>query len=103
MPNFRPIPCACSVSRPDQHVDSIARNTVFAVAVKLTGTVFTGILTIFLVRYLGPAEYGVFALALGVGAPMTVPPDLGISMSAARFAAELRGDRGSVAEVVSDA
>jgi O-antigen/teichoic acid export membrane protein len=103
MPKFRPIPCGCSVSRPDQQADSIARNTLFAVAVKLTGIVFTGILTIFLVRYLRPREYGVFALALGVGAQMTVPSDLGISMSAARFAAELRGDARAVAQVVSDA
>ena len=44
-----------------------------------------------------------FALAMGVGALMTVPSDLGISMSAARFVAELRGDAGSVAQVVSDA
>ena len=102
MPESRPLRFSCSVS-PDQHVDSIARNAVFAVAVRLTGTVFTGILTIFLVRYLGPREYGVFALALGVGALMTVPSDLGISMSAARFAAELRGDGGAVAQVVSDA
>jgi O-antigen/teichoic acid export membrane protein len=90
-------------SRPDQQVESIARNTVFAVAVRLTGTVFTAVLTIFLVRYFGPTEYGVFALAMGVGALMTVPTDLGISMSAARFVAELRGDPGSVADVVSDA
>jgi O-antigen/teichoic acid export membrane protein len=106
MPNGRPMLTAtmpASVSRPDQQVDSIARNTVFAVAVRLTGMVFTGILTIFLVRYLGPREYGVFSLAMGVGALMTVPSDLGISMSAARFAAELRGDSGSVARVVSDA
>jgi O-antigen/teichoic acid export membrane protein len=91
------------VSRPDQQVDSIARNTAFAVAVKLTGTVFTAILTIFLLRYLGPTEYGIFALAMGVGALMTVPSDLGISMSAARFVAELRGDPGSIANVVADA
>ena len=75
------------MSRPQAQVDSIARNTAFAVAVRLTGTVFTAILTIFLVRYLGPAEYGVFALAMGVGALVTVPSDLGISMSAARFSA----------------
>jgi O-antigen/teichoic acid export membrane protein len=90
------------VTRPDQRVDSIGRNTVFAVAVRLSGTVFTGILVIFLVRYLGPKEYGVFALAMGVGALMSVPSDLGISMSAARFVAELRGDAGSVAQVISD-
>jgi PST family polysaccharide transporter len=91
------------VSRPAQPVESIARNAVFAVAVRLTGTVFTAVLTIFLVRYFGPEEYGVFALAMGVGALMTVPSDLGISMSAARFVAELRGDAGAVAEVVADA
>ena len=91
------------MSRPHAQVDSIARNTAFAVAVRLTGTVFTAILTIFLVRYLGPAEYGVFALALGVGALVTVPSDLGISMSAARFVAEVRGDPASVAQLVADA
>lgn len=91
------------MSRPDQQVDSIARNTAFAIAVRLTGIVFTAVLTIFLVRYLGPSDYGVFALAMGVGALMTVPSDLGVSMSAARFVAEVRGDAGSVAKVVSDA
>src|SRR3954453_13672743 len=103
MADSPPVRFPRAVSRSDQHVDSIARNTVFAVAVRLTGIVCTGLLTIFLVRYLGPKEYGVFALAMGVGALMTVPSDLGISMSAARFAAELRGDSGSVARVVSDA
>jgi O-antigen/teichoic acid export membrane protein len=91
------------VSRPDQPLDSIARNTAFAVAVRVTGIAFTAVLTIFLVRYLGPEEYGVFALAMGVGALMAVPSDLGISMSAARFVAELRGDSDAVAEVVVDA
>jgi O-antigen/teichoic acid export membrane protein len=91
------------VSRTGQQVESIARNTAFAFAVRLTGTVFTAVLTIFLVRYFRPTEYGIFALAMGVGALMTVPSDLGISMSAARFVAELRGDRDSVAKVVADA
>src|SRR4051794_9813461 len=103
MADSPPVRFPRSVSRSDQHVDSIARNTVFAVAVRLTGIVCTGLLTIFLVRYLGPEEYGVFALAMGVGALMTVPSDLGISMSAARFAAELRGDGEAVGQVVSDA
>src|SRR4051794_7166949 len=103
MADSPPVRFPRSVSRSDQHVDSIARNTVFAVAVRLTGIVCTGLLIIFLVRYLGPTEYGVFALAMGVGALMTVPSDLGISMSAARFVAELRGDARSVAQVVSDA
>ena len=91
------------MSRPEHAGDSITRNTVFAAAVRLTGAAFTAILTIFLVRYLGPKEYGVFVLAMGVGDLMTVPLDLGISLSAARFIAERRRDPNAVAEVVSDA
>lgn len=83
--------------------DSVARNTGFALGVKLTGAAFTAVLTIFLVRFLGPAEYGVFALAISFGGLLLVPSDLGISQSAARFIAEARGDRGAVSALVSDA
>lgn len=83
--------------------ESIARNTGFALGVKLTGAVFTAGLTIFLVRFLGPAEYGIFALALSVGSLLLIPSDLGISQSSARFIAEVREDRDAVGEIVSDA
>src|SRR5204862_408010 len=78
-------PMVTPVSRSDQAADSIVRNAVFAGASKLSGAAFTAVLMIFLVRYLGPEEYGVFALALGVGGLMTVPADLGISVSVALF------------------
>jgi O-antigen/teichoic acid export membrane protein len=91
------------VNRPEQARDSIVRNAAFAVGVKLVGSVFTAVLTIFLVRYLGPAEYGVFALAMSVGGLVLIPSDLGISHSAARFIAERRGKPDEVAAVVSDA
>jgi O-antigen/teichoic acid export membrane protein len=87
----------------DQAADSIVRNAVFAGASKVAGAAFTAVLTIFLVRYLGPGEYGVFALALGVGGLMTIPADLGISVSAARFIAERRGDPDAMATLVADA
>lgn len=91
------------MSRPAQAADSIARNTVFAVGVKVVSTTFTAVLTIFLVRYLGPAEYGVFALAMGVGVLILIPTDLGVSESAARFIAERRGDSSAAAAVIADA
>ena len=87
----------------EQAADSIVRNAIFAGASKASGAAFTAVLTIFLVRYLGPEEYGVFALALGVGSLMTVPADLGISVSVARFIAERRGDPDAMARFVSDA
>ena len=89
------------MNRPEQARDSIVRNAAFAVGVKLVGSVFTAVLTMFLVRYLGPAEYGVFALAMSVGGLVLIPSDLGISHSAARFIAELRGKPDDVSAVIS--
>jgi O-antigen/teichoic acid export membrane protein len=83
--------------------DSISRNTGFAFAVKMTGAVFSAVLAIFLIRYLGPAEYGALALAMSVGALVFLPSDLGVAQAAARYVAEAGADRGVVAAVISDA
>ncbi len=52
------------------------------------GAVFSFALTLFLVRALGTADYGVLALAVSVGTLVLVFSDLGISVSTARFVAE---------------
>jgi O-antigen/teichoic acid export membrane protein len=83
--------------------DSIARNTAFALATQLTSAAFTAIITFYLVRALGPSSYGVFALAVGVGALVLIASDFGITQSAERFIAEHRGDRAGVAGVLADA
>jgi O-antigen/teichoic acid export membrane protein len=83
--------------------DSIARNTGFSFAVKITGAVFTAGMTLYLVRALGPKEFGIFALALSVGGLVVVPSNLGISPAAARFIAEARGDPEAVRDVVASA
>jgi O-antigen/teichoic acid export membrane protein len=83
--------------------DSISRNAVFALAVRLAGALFTGGLTLFLVRYLGPSSYGVFALALSIGVLFAVPADFGISLAAARFIAERRSNLGESAGVLKQA
>jgi O-antigen/teichoic acid export membrane protein len=83
--------------------ESIARNTAFSMAVQLTSAAFTAALTIILVRALATEEFGLFALALSVGALLTVPSDLGISSSAARFVAEHRGDEAAVGAVLARA
>jgi len=83
--------------------EGIARNTAFALFVQLTTAGFTAVLTLFLVRALGPAGYGLFALAVGIGALLTLPSDFGISPSAARFVAESREDPSTVAAVLAGA
>jgi O-antigen/teichoic acid export membrane protein len=80
--------------------ESIPRNTFFALAMRIVGALFTGGLTLFLVRALGPEDYGVFALALGVGGLLILPADFGISRSAARFIAERRHDDTEIAGVL---
>jgi O-antigen/teichoic acid export membrane protein len=67
---------------------------------RAVSALFTGGLTLFLVRRLGPHDYGVYALALSVGGVLLVPADFGVTRSAARFIAERRGDLAEVAAVV---
>jgi O-antigen/teichoic acid export membrane protein len=80
-----------------------ARNTVFALLTQLSTAVFSAALTIFLVRELGPREFGLFSLAVSIGALVLLPSDFGISGSTARFAAERRTEPGAVASLLSDA
>lgn len=86
---------------PPRRPESIRRSTVFAGAVQLSGTVFTALLTLFLVRALGRADYGRYAIALAVGAIVLLPSDFGISASAARSIAQSFGDQKRVAQVFS--
>lgn len=88
-----------SASRPD----SIRRNTAFALAVRIASAIFTSGLTLFLVRYLGPSSYGVFALALSISGLLAAPADFGVSHSAARFIAERRGKMSESAGVLKQA
>ncbi len=83
--------------------ESIARNVGFSFAVGVTSAVFTAVLLLFLVRELGPEEYGVFALAMSIGGLVTLPANLGIANATARFMAESREDRPTVHGVVADA
>jgi len=85
-----------------EEADSIGRNTAFGVATQVTSAVFTAALTLYLIRALGADDYGVFALAVGVGALLLIACDFGITASAGRFIAEHRGDRTAVAAVLAD-
>ena len=71
--------------------EGIARNSAYALALRLTTGLFTAALTVFLARALGPAEFGLFALAMAVVGTVKLPSDFGISQSAMRFVAERRG------------
>jgi O-antigen/teichoic acid export membrane protein len=82
--------------------DTIARNAVFALLAQYAGAAFTAGLTIFLARELGTRGFGVYSLAIGVGALLLFPADFGVSTAVARFIAEQRHDRASVAAVVRD-
>ena len=82
--------------------DTIKRNTAFALASQFATASFTAILTIFLVRVLGPEDYEIFALAVSVASLIFLPADFGISQSTARFVAEHRGEESRIAQVLAD-
>ena len=89
----------------DQHLGeghSIARSTVLAFLVKMTGAVFTAFLTIFLARVLGSREYGLFSVAVGISGLAVLPSDFGVSNAVARFVAERRDERSRVQAILAD-
>jgi O-antigen/teichoic acid export membrane protein len=67
----------------------------------MTTAAFTAVLTVYLVRALGPSGYGVFVLAIGVGTLAMLPSDFGLSQSVARFIAERRSDPVAARDVFS--
>ena len=81
----------------------VARNTLYALATQLATAAFTAALTLYLVRALGPADFGIFSLALGIAGLVMLPADFGISFSVARFIAERRGDRDAIGGLLGDA
>jgi O-antigen/teichoic acid export membrane protein len=83
--------------------ESIRRNTLFGLLVQLSGAILTGALTLFLVRALGPDDYGIFVLAVSVGSMVLLASDFGISQSAARFIAERRRESHTIGDILSDA
>jgi O-antigen/teichoic acid export membrane protein len=83
--------------------DSIVRNAAFAFAAQMVSSAATAALTLYLVRALGPAEFGTLAIALGIGQLVLLPGDFGVSASASRFIAEHRGDWPAIAGLVRDA
>src|SRR5205814_8401421 len=80
-----------------------AHNTFFAFLTQMSTAAFTAALTLYLVRALGPHEFGIFSLAISVGALVYLPSDFGISNSTARFIAERTGDRAGIAALMADA
>ena len=90
---------------PEERVasDSIARNTLYATVNGVISAAIAAVLTLYLIRALDPHGYGVYTLALAIGALFALVMDLGISSSVARFIAERRGDRRAIADYVADA
>ena len=83
--------------------EGMRRNAVFALLTEVTTGLFTAALTLYLARKLDPDGYGLFVVAMGVGALVMLPADLGLSQSAARFLAERMGDRTAMARVFASA
>src|SRR5258705_12671264 len=83
---------------PERTPESVRMSTVFAGGVQLAGTVFTALLTLFLVRALSPDDYGRYAIAIAVGSIVLLPSDFGLSASAARSIAEAYGQKKKIAQ-----
>jgi O-antigen/teichoic acid export membrane protein len=80
-----------------------SRNTLYSLIQQALGAGFTAALTLFLVRKLGPTDYGVLALASSIGTIALMISDFGISTSAGRYVAEDSRSRSHAAAVLRTA
>jgi O-antigen/teichoic acid export membrane protein len=76
-----------------------ARNTLLLLASQVATLAFTGGLTLYLVRALGPASYGVYALAVSIAGLVIFPAGLGLPMAVGRFLADHRGSAHQLREI----
>lgn len=83
--------------------DRTSRNALFSFAAQMATSAGTAVLTLYLVRALGPKGYGTFVLAVAISAFALVAADLGLLSSASRYIAENRNERARVREVFGDA
>jgi O-antigen/teichoic acid export membrane protein len=68
------------------------RNTLLQFMSNMAGVVFTGVLTLFLVRALGASGYGQYALAVNIAGLLVLPTGLGLPMAIGRYLADYRSD-----------
>jgi O-antigen/teichoic acid export membrane protein len=78
-------------------------NSAYSLVAQISSGIFTAAITLYLVRALVPAQYGDYALAVGVGALIATPADFGVSSSTARFVARHRTDPQGLAAILADA
>lgn len=81
----------------------VVANVVYGFAAQLTTAVFSAVLLLYLLRALGPEDYGVFALAMSIGAMAILVSDAGLAQSAARFLAEQRTDLAALQDITATA
>lgn len=72
--------------------ESLRRGTAWSLTAQLATALGTAVLTLYLVRALGPAGFGIFALAISIGGLILEPSDFGISVATARAVAIHRED-----------
>jgi O-antigen/teichoic acid export membrane protein len=77
-----------------------ARNTALQFLTQMAGVVFTGVLTLYLVRALGASGYGRYSLAVAIGALIVLPAGLGLPMSVGRYVADHRADSAQIRAIL---
>lgn len=87
----------------DGRAETAVTGTGFSLLAQVSSAVFTAGITLYLVRVLGPQQFGELALVLSLGGLTLVLADAAVSQSAGRFAAAARDDPARLAEVVSSA
>jgi O-antigen/teichoic acid export membrane protein len=78
-----------------------SRNTLLQFISNMAGVIFTGVLTLFLVRALGASGYGRYALAVTIAGLLVLPTGLGLPMAVGRYLADNRNDIGQLRAILA--
>jgi O-antigen/teichoic acid export membrane protein len=100
-PEAEPPPLPLVNLEPDQSIADAGavRNTALQFGAQLAGLVFTSVLTLYLVRALGPRAYGVYTLAVSIGALAVFPALWGLPFAIGRFLADHRHSARQVSHI----
>ena len=87
--------------KPDEPVADAGavRNTMLQFGAQLAGLVFTSVLTLYLVRALGPKSYGVYTLAVSIGTLAVFPALWGLPFAIGRYLADNRHSARQVSHI----
>lgn len=84
------VPTSLSETQNSVDLGSLARNSIFILSLQAVGVVLTYLAQVFLARWMGRTEYGIYEYAIAWSLVLAIPVSLGLPRAVLRFISEYR-------------